>query len=165
MIAILGGLGAALAWATTMLCSTKASRTIGVLPTLGWVMLVGLVPTVPAVLLTGGSAPHGGSWGWFVTSGCGNVAGLALTYAAVRRGKVGVVAPIASTEGAVAAVLAIALGESLSPGIGTALRRILESHHSDAFPSLLDSERHWKMGRRDHWSRSGHASSLYSDRP
>ena len=121
MIAILGGLGAALAWATTTLCSTQASRTIGALPTLGWVMLVGLVPTIPAVLLAGGSAPHGGSWGWLVASGCGNVAGLGLVYAGVRRGKVGVVAPIASTEGAVAAVLAIALGEQLSPGVGTAL--------------------------------------------
>jgi drug/metabolite transporter (DMT)-like permease len=121
VIAILGGLGAALAWATTTLCSTRASRTIGALPTLGWVMLVGLVPTIPAVLLAGGTAPQGGSWGWLVASGCGNVAGLGLVYAGVRRGKVGVVAPIASTEGAVAAVLAIALGEELSPGVATSL--------------------------------------------
>jgi drug/metabolite transporter (DMT)-like permease len=121
VIAILGGLGAAVAWATTTLCSTQASRTIGALPTLGWVMLVGLVPTIPAVLLAGGSVPYGSSWGWLVASGCGNVAGLGLVYAGVRRGKVGVVAPIASTEGAVAAVLAIALGEELSPGAGTAL--------------------------------------------
>jgi drug/metabolite transporter (DMT)-like permease len=121
VIAIVGGLGAAFAWAATTLCSTKASRTIGALPTLGWVMLVGLVPAVPAVLAAGGDAPHGSSVGWLVVAGFGNVAGLALIYAALRRGKVGIVAPIASTEGAVAAVIAVALGESLSPGVGAAL--------------------------------------------
>ncbi len=121
MIAIVGGLGAAFAWAATTLCSTRASRTIGAFPTLGWVMLVGLVPTVPAVLAAGGDAPHGSSLGWLAASGFGNVAGLALVYAAVRRGKIGIVAPISSTEGAVAAVLAVALGEQLSPGVGAAL--------------------------------------------
>lgn len=121
MIAILGGLGAALAWAATTLCSARASRTIGALPTLAWVMLVGLVPAGIAVLAAGGSAPHGSSLGWLAVSGFGNVAGLGLVYAAVRRGKVGVVAPIASTEGAVAAVVAVAFGEHLSAGVGTAL--------------------------------------------
>lgn len=121
MIAILGGLGAAVAWATTTLCSARASRTIGAVPTLAWVMLVGLVPAGIAVLVAGGSTPHGSSIGWLALSGFGNVAGLGLVYAAVRRGKVGVVAPIASTEGAVAAVVAVAFGEHLSPGVAMAL--------------------------------------------
>jgi drug/metabolite transporter (DMT)-like permease len=121
LIAILGGLGAAVAWATTTLCSARASRTIGALPTLAWVMLVGLVPAAAAVLLAGGAAPHGSSIGWLALSGFGNVAGLGLVYGAVRRGKVGVVAPIASTEGAVAAVVAVVFGEHLSPGVATAL--------------------------------------------
>ena len=121
MIAIAGGLGAALAWATTTLCSTRASRTIGALPTLAWVMLVGLVPAVPAVLTAGGDIPRGSSLGWLAVAGFGNVAGLGLVYAAVQRGKIGVVAPIASTEGAVAAVVAVVLGEHLSAGVGTAL--------------------------------------------
>ena len=121
MIAIAGGLAAAFFWATTTLCSTRASRTIGALPTLGWVMLVGLVPALPAVLAAGGPAPRGESLGWLFASGLGNVAGLGLFYAAVQRGKIGIVAPISSTEGAVAAVLAVALGEALSPGVGAAL--------------------------------------------
>ncbi len=121
MIAIVGGLVAAVCWAATTLCSTRASRTIGALPTLGWVMLVGLVPAVPAVLAAGGPAPRGESLGWLVASGVGNVAGLGLVYAAVRRGKIGIVAPISSTESAVAAVLAVALGEELSAGVGAAL--------------------------------------------
>jgi drug/metabolite transporter (DMT)-like permease len=121
VIAIAGGLGAALAWALTTLCSARASRTIGALTTLAWVMPVGLVPAVAAVLLAGGDAPEGSEWGWLALSGLGNVAGLGLVYAAVRRGQVGVVAPISSTEGAVAAVIAIALGETVSPGVGAAL--------------------------------------------
>lgn len=121
MIAILGGLGAALAWATTTLCSARAARTIGALPTLAWIMLVGLVPAGIAVLAAGGTAPHGSSFGWLALAGFGNVAGLGFVYAAVRCGKVGVVAPIVSTEGAVAAIVAVAFGEHLSPGVAAAL--------------------------------------------
>jgi drug/metabolite transporter (DMT)-like permease len=121
VIAILGGLGAALAWAATTLCSARASRSIGSVQTLAWVMLVGLVPALVAVLVAGGGAPDGPEAGWLVLSGVGNVAGLGLVYAGMRRGKVGVIAPIASTEGAVAAVIAIALGEHLSPGVAAAL--------------------------------------------
>jgi drug/metabolite transporter (DMT)-like permease len=84
-------------------------------------MLVGFVPAVAAVLATGGSTPNGSQIGWLLLSGLGNVAGLGLVYAGVRRGKIGVVAPIASTEGAVAAVMAIALGEELSSGVAAAL--------------------------------------------
>src|SRR5437868_13933584 len=84
-------------------------------------MLVGLVPAAPAVLTAGGDIPRGSSLGWLAVAGFGNVAGLGLVYAAVQRGKIGVVAPIASTEGAVAAVVAVVLGEHLSAGVGTAL--------------------------------------------
>src|SRR5207237_1197939 len=84
--------------------------TIGALPTLAWVMLVGLVPAVPAVLAAGGDIPRGSSLGWLAVAGFGNVAGLGLVYGAVQRGKIGVVAPIASTEGAVAAVVAVTQG-------------------------------------------------------
>ena len=121
MIAIAGGLGAALAWAATTLCSTRASRTIGPSSTLAWVMLVGLVPAIPAVLIAGGDVPSGGVLGWLAASGFGNVLGLLFVYVGVRRGKIGVVAPIASTEGAVAAVIAVTLGEHLAPGVAVAL--------------------------------------------
>ena len=46
-----------------------------------------------------------------VVVGTTNVAGLALLYTALRRGRVGVVASIVSTQGAIAALLAIATGE------------------------------------------------------
>ena len=121
MIAVAGGLGAALAWAAAALFSARASRAIGVASTLAWVMLIGLAVALPAVLLAGGHTPDGGAIGWLAGSGIGNVVGLGLIYAAFRSGKVGVVTPIASTEGAVAAVIAVALGEHLAPGVGAAL--------------------------------------------
>jgi drug/metabolite transporter (DMT)-like permease len=121
VIAVAGGLGAALAWAAAALFSARASRAIGASGTLAWVMLVGLAVALPAVLLAGGHTPDGGALGWLAGSGIGNVVGLGLIYAAFRGGKVGVVTPIASTEGAVAAVIAVALGEHLTPGVGAAL--------------------------------------------
>ena len=117
MLAILGGLGAALAWTATTVTASRATRLIDSWSLLASVMAVGLVVAVPAAALTG--VPSGldrSSFAWLVAAGCANVVGLLLTYSALRIGKVGVVAPITSTEGAVAAVLAVLAGETLSGG-------------------------------------------------
>jgi drug/metabolite transporter (DMT)-like permease len=51
----------------------------------------------------------------------GSMVGLRLTYAALARGKVGIVIAIVSTEGAIAALIAIALGEELGLLLGLGL--------------------------------------------
>jgi drug/metabolite transporter (DMT)-like permease len=53
MIAILAGLGAALCWAAATLCAAQASRRIGALSVLAWVMLIGLAMTVPVAVFSG----------------------------------------------------------------------------------------------------------------
>jgi drug/metabolite transporter (DMT)-like permease len=122
VIAVLGGLGAALAWSITSLSATRASRLIGSPATLAWVMLTGLVIVGPFVLAEGRpEALDGGALGWLALSGVGNVGGLLLVYSGLRIGKVGVVAPISSSEGAVAAVIAVVAGERLGVGTGVAL--------------------------------------------
>ena len=50
-----------------------------------------------------------------------NVAGLLFEYAALRVGKVAIVTPIVSTEGALTAVIAIVAGETLGAGVGAML--------------------------------------------
>jgi drug/metabolite transporter (DMT)-like permease len=125
MLAILGGLGAALAWATTTLAAARATRLIDVWSLLASVMTVGLVVAVPAAAIAGvPSGLDGNSAGWLAASGTGNVVGLLFTYSALRIGKVGVVAPITSTEGAVAAVIAVVAGERLRAGAGVTLGAI-----------------------------------------
>jgi drug/metabolite transporter (DMT)-like permease len=85
-------------------------------------MLVGLVVTAPIALTEGIPADlHGGRLVWFVLAGTGNVAGLVLAYAALRTGPVGLVAPLLSTEGAIAAVIAIVAGEHLDAAVAVAL--------------------------------------------
>ncbi len=114
MIALLGGLGAALAWGAGTVCSARSTRIVGAWSAVGWVMLVGLLANL--VLLGIGPAPGAlstSALAWLLVAGVGNVGGLLLEYAALRRGKVGLVTPIASTEGAIAAVLAVAAGEAL----------------------------------------------------
>jgi len=121
MVAALGGLGAAFAWATTTICATRAARLIGAPSVLAWVMLTGLVLTLPWALFRGVPDVDGTVTLWLIVAGIGNCAGLLLVYTGVRIGKVGVVAPIASTEGAIAALIAVAAGEHLAPGTGVAL--------------------------------------------
>jgi drug/metabolite transporter (DMT)-like permease len=114
MTAVLGGLGAAACFAASTLCSSRTTKMIGPFSVLAWVAVVGLAITLPVVLLSGPpTGLDGRSFGWLALSGSGNAAGLLLSYAALRRGKVGIVAPIASSEGAVAALIALASGERI----------------------------------------------------
>ena len=114
MLAVLGGLGAALAWATGTLAAARASRLVGPRLVLAWVMLVGLVVVAPFTAVAG--VPHGvgvGEAAWLIVSGLANIVGLLLVYRAMRIGKVSIVSPITSTEGAIAALLAVLQGERL----------------------------------------------------
>jgi len=114
-MAILGGLATAVLWAATLLGSARAARLIGPWSTLAWVMLVGLAVALPAVLLSGSDASLSGTnVTQLAIAGIANSGGLLLGYAALRRGKVAVVGPIISTEGAIGAVLAILAGDPVS---------------------------------------------------
>jgi drug/metabolite transporter (DMT)-like permease len=113
MVAILGGLGAAVAFASSTVCSSRSSRLIGAGPALAWVALVGLMITLPAAMLAARPDLGAATVAWLGLAGAGNAAGLLLTYLALRSGKVGIVAPIVSAEGAIAALIAAAAGQPL----------------------------------------------------
>ncbi len=126
MIAILGGLGAALAWAAALLTTSRSSRAVGPWSTLAAVMAIGLVVTVPAIALDPTPAVIGPrELGLMAVIGLSNVGGLFAVYTALRGGNVSLVAPIVSTEGAIAAVIAVILGEQLVPGAGPVLVAIV----------------------------------------
>ena len=125
MLAIVGGLGAALVFAVVTLCNARSSRMIGPSALLGWVMLIGLVILVPPVAL--GDVPDGvdrDAIAWLAVAGVGNVVGLLLAYAALRSGKVGIVAPVVSTQGAIAAAIATVAGDRLAPGSAALLAAV-----------------------------------------
>jgi drug/metabolite transporter (DMT)-like permease len=87
---------------------------IGAGSALAWVMIVGFAIVAPLVAVGDRPQLDAASLGWLALAGGGNVLGLLLAYAGLRIGKVGVVAPIVSTEGAIAAVIAILGGERLA---------------------------------------------------
>jgi drug/metabolite transporter (DMT)-like permease len=121
MVAILGGLAAACSWAVATLASSRSSRMIGPWSVLGWVMTVGLVVAiVPAFLATPTSLDAPKVAGLIVLGLCQNI-GLLLAYYALQVGRVSIVAPITATEGAMAAVLAVILGEPLAPATALVL--------------------------------------------
>jgi drug/metabolite transporter (DMT)-like permease len=115
VIAILGGLGAAFLWAAANLASARSSRLIGASSALAWMMLIGLVVTAPLVPFAGPLPPLTPALAfWLAASGLGSVIGLFFVYRGLRIGKVGPVLAIASTEGAIAAVVAVIAGERLT---------------------------------------------------
>jgi len=122
VLAIVGGLGAALVFATVTLCNSRSTRMIGPAQLLAWVMLIGLAITAPLAFARG--IPDGldaEAAAWMAVAGVGNVAGLLLAYSALRLGKVGVVAPLVSTQGAIAAVIAIVGGEQVGTEVAILL--------------------------------------------
>lgn len=122
MIAILGGLGAALCWMATTLTSSRAGRRIGPASVCAWMMLIGVATAAPLAALTG-PLPQLTTdlLPWLAGSTVGGVGGLLLSYRGYRLGKVGVVAALSSTEGAIAAVLSVLTGERLTLPVAAVL--------------------------------------------
>ena len=122
MIAIVGCLGAAICWALATVASSRSSRMIGSRVVLAWIMIVGTVVGLPLALVSGvptdipPEAPV-----LLLVAGLAYSAGLYVAYRALVIGKVGIVAPIVATEGALAAVLAVALGDTLGVQAGLLL--------------------------------------------
>ena len=119
MTSIVFGLVTAVFFASSSLLNSRAIRHISGWSVVAWAMLVGLIITIPAVVLSGvPDSLSGVNTEWLVVAGIGNVAGLVLSAFAFRVGKVGVVAPILATEGALAAVISALLGQSIVPIVG-----------------------------------------------
>jgi drug/metabolite transporter (DMT)-like permease len=114
MIAILGGLGAAALWAAATLCSSRSSRMLGSRVVLAWIMIVGVAVGLPIAAASPAPASVAPStYALLLLAGVCFVVGLQLSYAALRIGKVSIVAPIVSTEGAVAALISVVLGDPI----------------------------------------------------
>jgi drug/metabolite transporter (DMT)-like permease len=115
VIAIVGGLGAAILWAIATLASSRSSRLIGSRVVLAWVMIVGTIVGLPIALVTGiprDVAPEAPVL--LLVAGLAYSGGLYAAYRALTIGKVSIVAPIVATEGAVAALIAVAVGDTLA---------------------------------------------------
>jgi drug/metabolite transporter (DMT)-like permease len=122
MIAVIGGLGAALAWALATLAAARASRELGPWSTTALVVFIGLIATLPLLVIEMPSeAIAREDFLWLAVAGLGYAIGTVLNYAALSGGKVPVTAPIVSTEGSIAAALAVLTGEAASPLLGAML--------------------------------------------
>ncbi len=123
MIPILGGLCAALAFTVSVLVSARASRLTGarVDPGRGDGPRPGDHPAGGDRHRARAGARRSRHSPGRRVSGVGNVVGLLLIYTAYRIGAVGIISTIASTEGAISAVLSVLAGEVLQPGSGPVL--------------------------------------------
>jgi len=122
MIAILGGVAASVCFAVSSLCASAATRAVGPAVTLAGVMTFGLLLiAVPTVLLGDADQLSAATLAQMAVIGITNVVGLRIEYLALRRGKVGVVIPIVSSDGAIAAVIAVVAGLRLGARTGLLL--------------------------------------------
>jgi drug/metabolite transporter (DMT)-like permease len=115
-MSIVFGLLTAMFFAAGTLASSRLVRMIGPLSAIAGMMMVGLVIITPIIFMNGVPEKlNSTNATWLIVGGLGNLCGLLLAYAAFRIGKVGVVAPILCTEGAIAATISGLAGESIAP--------------------------------------------------
>ena len=115
MTSILFGLATAVFFASGGLMSSRAVKIIGPWSPVAWTMVVGMVVTLPFLVIAGIPDALAADSPFLLAAGLGNVGGLVLTGFAFRVGKVGVVTPIVACEGAISAVLAAMTGQSIAP--------------------------------------------------
>jgi drug/metabolite transporter (DMT)-like permease len=107
-------LAAALAWGITSYASAPAARAIGVRRALGWSALVAPRVLWPIAHAWVGTPELGRvEAGWALLFGLGLVGALLLGFRAMTLGRVSIVATVISTDGAMAAVVSIARGETV----------------------------------------------------
>ncbi len=126
MISILFGLATATLFAVSSLAASRAVRVISSPAIVAWGMSLGLVVLIPWLVISGPPPQLSAvEFGWWVAAGGGNIVGLLMAYVAFRNGKVGLIAAILATEGAIAALIAVLFGESLLPVAGVILMVIV----------------------------------------
>ena len=127
MLALVAGLLTAVFFAMSTLGSARATRASPAPPAIAGVMGIGALLMAPVAPVTSGPLQVGSpdALAWACLAGMANVGGLLLIYAALRVGAVGIVATIASTEGAIAAVIAVLAGQVLTPAAAGCLAVIV----------------------------------------
>jgi drug/metabolite transporter (DMT)-like permease len=122
VIGVLAGAATAVMWGASTVAASRSTRMVGSQQALAYVMASGLLVAAAIAVASGPPAdPAPRSIAWALAAGAGSVFGLSFMYRALRVGKVGIVAPIAATEGGLAALLAVALGERLGAGVAIGL--------------------------------------------
>lgn len=114
MVAIGLGLLTAVFFATTAVVQSRTVKHIDPWSTVGWMTFIGLVIVLPLTVAAGKPTEISQNWFWLLLAGVGNTGGLLLVAVAYRFGKVGVIAPILATCGAIAALIAALLGEPIT---------------------------------------------------
>jgi drug/metabolite transporter (DMT)-like permease len=121
MIGVVGGLITAVLWGTSSVAAARASRLVGADVALAWAYVTGLLAVLPVAAATGLPSFDAGTAAWTALAAVTAVSSLFLLYAALQRGPVVLVAPITASQGGVAALVAVALGERLGMLAGVGL--------------------------------------------
>jgi len=113
MIGVVGGLLAAVLWGASGVAAARSSRTVGAEVALAWVYVVGLLVVLPVAAAGGLPDSDARGLAWTAVAAPAAVGALYLMYAALPRGPVSLVMPITASQGGVAALIAVGLGERL----------------------------------------------------
>ena len=101
----------ALAWGCSAVTASQASRVIGGLSTMLWVLALGVVLSGPFAVAEGVPNLSARAWGWGAVAVVASLAGLGSAFVAMSYGKVGLVTAISSLQGAIAAIYGVIAGD------------------------------------------------------
>ncbi|MGI9116644.1 MAG: EamA family transporter [Gaiellales bacterium] len=117
-LTVLLGVLCAISWGLPDVPLARATRNLGIVPTVIGSLAIGLAVTCPILLFSDG-LPHITLRGAILIVGMGvlTLAGYLIGFSAFQQGKVTIVAPTIACEGAVAALFSILLGETMDSRI------------------------------------------------
>jgi drug/metabolite transporter (DMT)-like permease len=124
VLTIVSGLLSALSYATSDLLSQRVTRRARALVQVAWVLVIGVVASVPLALLVEGLPSGTAEWraaGLSALAGVGYFGGFFTLLRALRVGDLGLVAALNSLMGAYAAVAFVLLGAPVTPMLVFAL--------------------------------------------
>ncbi len=119
MTAVLG-LSGAVCWSVFDLFAVRLARELGALTTTFWVLAAGAVAVLPVKIVADWGEPLFGDWravGYAALAGLLDVVGFMCFARGLTTGNLSVVAPIAGLAGGLAALIAVAFGESLQTAV------------------------------------------------
>jgi drug/metabolite transporter (DMT)-like permease len=115
VIAVAGGIVAAVCWGVAGTLSARGARASDAASATAWGAVGGAVALAPVLLVAAGPAPSGRWLGLAAITAVSTLLGNLCLFAALRRGPIALVAPVAALYGPEAALVSVARGEPLDP--------------------------------------------------
>ncbi len=125
LVPAVAGLAIACAWGLAGTLSARGARASDAASATAWGAIGGAVVLAPVIVAFGPAVPSGGEFAEAIPVALCTLGGNMALFAAMRRGRIALVAPLAALYGPFAALLAVLGGESISATVAASFALVI----------------------------------------